>query len=112
MLVSSARLLVGLLFFVNLTLAAKFRFSIQEIHVNLTRDISTDDLLLAIASNNGSTSNSNSWSLGEAKKDASFKWSNLTQEVEVSPKAANLSVAIGLLNKPSKDDTGNVTLSK
>jgi hypothetical protein len=113
MLVSSARILVRLLLFVNLALAAHFRFGIQEIHVNLTRALRTDELLLAIASNGGATTNSTTWPLGEAKVGATIPGGiNLTQVVEVPAKATNLSVAIGLLNKPGGDDGSDLALSK
>jgi hypothetical protein len=112
MLFSGVGLLLGILFLTNLTLAGRYRFGIQEIDVGLPRDLKEDDLLLVIASTSGSGNNSKTWSLGTAVENSTIKWTNLTQEIEVPAKAANLSVAIGVFNSPGGDNGGAMALSK
>ena len=96
--------MLALLLLVNITLAVRFSFSIQEVMVGTTRDISEDDLVLAIAFNTGSSSNNRTWSLGSVEANDTIKWNNLTQEIDVPASASNLSVAIGILNTPDEDE--------
>jgi hypothetical protein len=96
--------MLALLLLVNITLAVRVSFSIQEIIVGTTRDISEDDLVLAIAFNTGSSSNNRTWSLGSVEENDIIKWNNLTQEIDVPASASNLSVAIGILNTPDEDE--------
>jgi hypothetical protein len=92
-------------FLLSLAAAGKFKFSIQEILVGETREgLGDDDLLLAIASTAGSSNNSNHWMVGSVNNKDQIKWDNLTQEVEVSDKASNLSIAFGLSNTPDLDE--------
>ncbi|KAJ4409009.1 hypothetical protein N0V91_002823 [Didymella pomorum] len=53
-----------LLFMVNLTLAVGFSFSIKDITVGRTRDLTEDDLVLVMASNTGASNYSNVFFLG------------------------------------------------
>ena len=109
------QLFVAFLLFANMALASRFRFSINEIVVGVTRDISEDDLFLAIATTTGFGTNNKTWTLGEAQKGNTFKWDNLTQEIEVPASASNLSIAIGVLNGKSGDEhtvKGNYIPSK
>lgn len=97
-------LLLAFLLMANMTLAGRFRVSIQEIVVGTTRDFSEDDLLLAVAATTGFGTNNKTWLLGSAKGGDIIKWDNLTQDVEVPASASNLSVAIGVLNDPDGDE--------
>ncbi|KAF1849197.1 uncharacterized protein K460DRAFT_428660 [Cucurbitaria berberidis CBS 394.84] len=93
--------LLGFLLLVNMALAGRFSFSIQEIIVGVTRDFKEDDLVLAIAATTGSTPSNNTWSLGSVEANDIIKWNNLTHEIEVPVSASNLSVAIGIMNTPN-----------
>jgi hypothetical protein len=104
MLVLRAQKFFCLLILTNLAFAARFRFTIQEIDIGLTRDLNEDDVILAIASTTGFGTINNTWTLGSAKKNTTFKWSNLTQEFEVPANAVNLSVAIAASNSPDADE--------
>ncbi|CAI6334895.1 unnamed protein product [Periconia digitata] len=96
---SLQRLLFLTLLSTNWVTAGRFRFSVQEISTNTTRDISEDDLILGIATSTNSGSNNKTWTIGPAVEGSVFKWDNLTQEVEVPASGSNLSVAIGVMNK-------------
>ncbi|KAL1601451.1 hypothetical protein SLS60_006366 [Paraconiothyrium brasiliense] len=94
-------LLRFLVFFsVHSTLASRFRFGVQEIHVGLPRDLDEDDLVLAIVSTAGSDTSNQTWLIGAVEKNTTISWSNLTHEFDVPASPSNVSVSIGALNDP------------
>ncbi|KAI4625142.1 uncharacterized protein J4E87_004988 [Alternaria ethzedia] len=99
--------LLSLLLLANVAIAVRFSFTIQEVHVGVTRDLQEDDLLLAIASTAGSNTIKNSWLVGEVEADAIVAANDTvkyTQEIDVPDAASNLSVAIGGLNTDDEDE--------
>ncbi|KAF1965174.1 hypothetical protein BU23DRAFT_628817 [Bimuria novae-zelandiae CBS 107.79] len=81
--------LLQFLFFVGLALSSQFRFGVEEIHIGLVRDLTEDDLVLAIVS-----------TVGFVETNATIKWSNLTHEFTVSDTPSNVSVSMGMANAP------------
>ncbi|KAH6861041.1 hypothetical protein BKA58DRAFT_44965 [Alternaria rosae] len=101
------KVLLSLLLLANVAIAVRFSFTIQEVHVGVTRDVSEDDLLLAIASTADNTTTKNSWLVGEVHADdiiAANDTVKYVQEVDVPDSASNLSVAIGGLNTDDEDE--------
>lgn len=96
--------LLGILLLVNMVLAVRYKFSIQEINIGNVRGFEDDDLFLAIACTTGPTTSNNSWPIGLVKDNSTIKWDNLTQEVDVPSSASNLSVAYGAINGANQDD--------
>jgi hypothetical protein len=88
----------ALLLLVNLTVAVRFSFSIKDVTVGRTRDLTEDDLVLVLASNTGASNNSKSFFLGPIEADQSIRWTNLTQEIDVPADARNISLAFGISN--------------
>jgi len=101
------KVLLSLLLLANVAIAVRFSFTIQEVHVGVTRDLQEDDLLLAIASTAGSNTIKNSWLVGEVEADAIVAANDTvkyTQDIDVPDAASNLSVAIGGLNTDDEDE--------
>jgi len=101
------KVLLSLLLLANVAIAVRFSFTIQEVHVGVTRDLQEDDLLLVIASTAGSNTIKNSWLVGEVEADAIVAANDTvkyTQEIDVPDSASNLSVAIGGLNTDDEDE--------
>jgi hypothetical protein len=96
--------LLGLFILINLTVAARFRFSIQEIDIGSVSCWKEDDVILAIASTTGFRTKNETWSLNSAEEYATIKRNNLLQEFEVPNNAANSSVAIAAANSPNADE--------
>lgn len=77
---SRSQSILMLLFMVNLTLAVRFSFSIKDITVGRTRDLTEDDLVLVMASNTGASNYSNVFFLGPVEAGQSIKWTNSLKE--------------------------------
>ncbi|RYN23433.1 hypothetical protein AA0112_g9341 [Alternaria arborescens] len=94
-------LLLSLLLLANVAIAGRYSFIIKEVRVEEVRDVSEDDLLLAIASTTGNNTIKNSWLVGKVHAGGVVKPNDtvkFTQEIDVPATASNLSVAIGGLN--------------
>jgi hypothetical protein len=104
MLVLCARQVLGFLLLSNFAVARKFKFGVEEVNVGTTRDYEEDDVLLVIASTAGSGNHSDKFSLGPVEKNASIKWNNITQELDVPSGASNLSVALSAFNADDPDE--------
>lgn len=99
--------LLPLILLSTLVAAGKYKFSIQEVVVESTREGlgGDDDLLLIISSLAGTSNNTNNWLMGSVEDGATVKQDNTTQEIDVPAQAANLSVAFGISNVPDEDET-------
>jgi len=101
------KVLLSLLLLANVAIAVRFSFTIQEVDVVVTRDISEDDLLLAIASTAGGNTIKDSWPVGEVEADTIVPPNDTVkymQEIDVPESALNLSVAIGGFNTNDTDE--------
>lgn len=88
----------------NFVVARRFKFGVEEVNVNTTLDHDEDDLLLVIASTTGTGNISSKYFMGEVRDNDSIKGNNLTQEIDVPDKAANLSVAFSAFNAPDVNE--------
>jgi hypothetical protein len=109
---SGTQQLLRILLLVNVALASRFSFAIQEIDVRETLGLTEDTLVLALASTTGYGTLNKTWSLGVVKQNSTIKWNNLTQEVEVPASASNLSIALGVFNHPNRDDSNESVTGK
>ena len=101
------KVLLSLLLLANVAIAVRFSFTIQEVDVVVTRDISEDDLLLAIASTAGGNTIKDSWPVGSVEADTIVPPNDTVkymQEIDVPESALNLSVAIGGFNTNDTDE--------
>jgi hypothetical protein len=84
----------------SLVLADRYRFGISNIAIRTTRDLREDDLVLAIgAVSNSAEIGSETFYLGGGhNSDEVIALNNLTQEITIDDRSADLSIAFGLVN--------------